>query len=105
LNLVFTVGALLAGKKKQTNKEINKAGRKERKKERKKETRKKETHKEGLVSLLNLSITKCLQICKIQQSTLPINEARKGRFSALLLHDKFCTGTFFCLFQIILSVL
>jgi hypothetical protein len=62
LNLVILVGTLSAERKKK--------GRKERKK--------KETHKEGLMSLLHLSITNCLQICKIRQCTLPLNIARKS---------------------------
>jgi hypothetical protein len=63
-------------------KKERKKGRKGTKKERMNETKKegrkegkKETHREGLVSLLHLSITKCLQICKIQQCTLPLNVA------------------------------
>jgi hypothetical protein len=43
--------------------------------------------------LLHLSITNCLQICKIRQCTLPLNIARKSWYSALLLHDKVCTLT------------
>jgi hypothetical protein len=58
LNLVFTVGALFAEKKrkKESRKERKKAGRKERNKERKKESRKerkkKGTHKEGFFNIL-----------------------------------------------------